>query len=108
MLLRVTGPGRRIRSVYSWFAEAPPKDGDRHWREGRSALELAGALCRFTQPSMPAEMVDALASHPDTAGFETWDAIPELVTPLPLKGEGRNHDLVAVGLAGTTPTLIGV
>jgi hypothetical protein len=57
---------------------------------------------------MPVETADALDSHPDTAAFQPWDAIPELVTPLPEAGEGRNHDLVATGVASNVPTLIAI
>jgi len=106
--LRLTGPGGSIRTPWSWFAEAPPKDGERHWKDGRSALELARAWCRSSQPQPPAEFLEALGNHPDTAGFTAWDAVAELVTPLPLPGEGRNHDLAVVGVTGGIPTFVGV
>ncbi len=106
--LRAVGPGKPIRTPWSWFAQAPPKDGDRHWREGRSALELARAWCRGTSPCQPRERVETLEKHPLTLGFEAWDVVPELVTPLPFPGEGRNHDIAAIGVVDVVPTFVGV
>lgn len=106
--LRITGPGEVIASEQTWFSAAPPKKGELQWQAGSSALELARAWCR-PRPAPPVEMLAALDSHPDTAGFEVTDAIAEQITPLDLeRGEHRNHDLVAVGSAGAGPLLVAV
>lgn len=59
-------------------------------------------------PLVPQEMAELLLSHAltrDSAFSEGW---PELKTPLPFPGEGRNHDLVLVGEAGGTRFLCSV
>lgn len=107
--LSVRGPGRPITDVVSWFEAAPPKQGARHWKPGRSALELANAWCRTRTPSMPAELVDVLASDRATRGFDPFIVLPEHITPLDgFRGEARNHDLVAIGMVGSTRTLLAV
>lgn len=107
--LRITGPGDAITGVWTWFCAAPPKKGERQWKAGRSAMELANAWCRGVTPAPPREMLDALDSHPDTAGFVAWDATAELTTPLDAqRGETRNHDLVVCGHANGTPVLVAV
>lgn len=73
----------------SWKQQRPPKKGDLQWRDGRSAKELAKYMTGAF-PAVPAEIEDALKTLvPGNATFD-WDA--EYVTPLPGKGEGRNHD----------------
>jgi len=72
---------------------------DYHWKEGRSAMELAKSWFRNDALSPPQELSSLLHSHPRTNQIELTEGIPELVTPLPERGNGRNHDLA---LKGTT------
>lgn len=107
--LRAMGPGGGIASAWSWFAAAPPKGGDRQWKRKHSAMELALAWTTSGYVAVPDDVARVLDSHPDTAGFVALDVLPEHVTSLDeYRGEGRNHDLVAVGRAAAGPTLLAI
>ncbi len=67
-----------------------------HWKPGRSAVELARAWFRCASPSMPGEVRDILQADGIFPDVVVQEAVPELVTPLPERGEGRNHDLWAL------------
>ena len=41
--------------------------------------------------------MSVLLSHPRLRGLKLFQGIPELVTSLPERGEGRNHDLWLLG-----------
>ncbi len=64
-----------------------------HWQPGRSAMELARSWFRGGTLSCPRELTELLQSHTITADAELIEGQPEFVTPLPERGEGRNHDL---------------
>jgi hypothetical protein len=107
--LRAHGPGKEIASVWSWFAAAPPKRGDRQWKPKHSAMELARAWTTGGQVAVPDDIRRVLDSHPDTRHFVALDVLPEHVTPLDeYRGEGRNHDLIAIGRAAAGPTLLAI
>jgi hypothetical protein len=59
-------------------------------------------------PICPREIADLLASHPCTAGLTLVKGIPEYVTTLPERGEGRNHDLLLIAEGGRGRTVISV
>jgi hypothetical protein len=83
-----------VIDVESWQQHCPPKKGDLQWRDGRSAKELAKYITE-SLPAVPAEIESVLKTIvPMDATFD-WDA--EYVTPLPGKGEGRNHDGILYG-----------
>lgn len=71
-------------------------------------MELARAWFTSPVPIVPAEVAELLASHNLTRGAVIEEAWPELKTPLPYPGEGRNHDLVAIGKVGDTRLLLAV
>lgn len=58
-------------------------------------MELARAWCPASGPACPADITALLASHELTRNIQIEEARPEHVTPLPERGEGRNHDLWA-------------
>ena len=93
------GKGREIRSVDDWFAQAPPKQGIKHWADGRSAKELAKAWFPVPgDPQMPPELRSLLESREDTSGIIFDKGEPERVTIFDdCGGEGRNADLVLWG-----------
>ncbi len=64
-----------------------------HWKPGRSAMELARAWLRDGPPACPAEVRALFDSHEATRGIVLKNGRPEHLTPLPERGEGRNHDL---------------
>jgi len=91
MDLRLTRPdGSAIRDWREW---SPPKQ-QKHWRAGRSAVELARAWFTTTTPQIPTEFLALLSSSPLLEGLSELTGVPEFVTSLPEQGEGRNHDLV--------------
>jgi hypothetical protein len=92
--LIITGPdGGQIKD---WRAWTRPKK-DYQWRAGRSAMELARAWFTSPTPTCPREICDLLASLPRGTGLRLVTGLPEHVTPLPERGEGRNHDLLLYG-----------
>ena len=88
--LKITLNGSEITDWRKW---ARPKQKV-HWKGGRSAMELARAWFTAPSPVCPHEIADLLATHPVTANLTLEEAHPEYVTPLPERGEGRNHDLL--------------
>jgi hypothetical protein len=99
-----------IYSVEDWFRVAPPKEGHRQWKDGRSAKELAKAW--FPQPGaphIPVDLISLLNSHPDLTKTEILKGTPELKIPLDnFRGETRNADLVFVGKRGESKVSINI
>ena len=90
--------GQQICSVEDRFHVAPPKMGSKHWKDGRSAKELAKAFCARGVPSVPAELLDLLASCDQLGDVQLTQAWPEHKIELDSYwGETRNADLAAVG-----------
>ena len=81
--------------INSWDEWTRPKR-DYQWKPGRSAQELARAWFRAGVVSVPVEFRELLGSHERFHEIELIRGTPELVTPLPQRGEGRNHDLALV------------
>lgn len=98
---------RKQRAITDWRHWTPPK-GEGQWRAGRSAMELARSWFTAPVPVVPAAIAALLDSHPDSRGATLTDGWPELVTPLPYPGEGRNHDLGAIGTVGSRRLLLAV
>lgn len=75
-----------------WFKECPPKRMDIHWKDGRSAKELARYMTR-NFPKIPQELFCILNNY---ASSDEILIAPEYVTNFESKGfgkgEGRNHD----------------
>ena len=93
--------------ITDWRAWTRPKR-DYHWRAGRSAMELARAWFVSPVPVCPTEIASLLDSHPGTAGVTLTKGIPEHVTSLPERGEGRNHDLLLLGHVGPGSIVISI
>ena len=82
-----------ITTVEQWKQFAPPKDKEKHWKDGRSAKSLAQFMTDKNQ-------VKKLESILNELGYETKGIIsctPEANTALPGTGNGRNHDLLMIG-----------
>ena len=60
-------------------------------------MELAKAWFRPGVLTVPDEFQVLLGSNSRLDGLQLVSGTPELVTPLPERGEGRNHDLALVG-----------
>lgn len=109
-IIRFHKSGSFIRSVADWFRLAPPKEGLRQWKDGRSAKELAKAW--FPQPGspqVPAELIALLNSSSDLINTEILEGTPEHKIPLDnFRGETRNADLVLVGKRGNSKISINI
>jgi hypothetical protein len=89
-MLTLTRPdGALIVKWETWTR--PKKEG--HWKPGRNAMELARSWFLNDILSPPEELMRLLLSEESLQDLRLLRGVPELVTPLPMKGEGRNHDL---------------
>lgn len=98
--LRSSG-GEAITSVEEWLRLAPPERGEAHWKDWRSAKELARAWFRSGEARVPRELSALLESNSSTKGMVVERAIAEM----PLRfdnffGNPRKSDLVLFGHAG--------
>jgi len=99
---------KEIRSVDDWFLYAPPKMGARHWKDGRSAKELARSWFRNNLAKPPEELVVLLEAR-FGRGTTFHDVKPECTVQLDeFDGEQRNCDLVALCKLGTSRAVIHV
>jgi len=93
-MLKLTKPdGSPITQYQEWTR--PKKEYQ--WKAGRSAMELAKSWFRNDHPQPPDELFSLLHSVPRLKNLQITSGCPELVTPLPERGEGRNHDLALKG-----------
>jgi hypothetical protein len=90
-----------------WQDWTPPKQAH-HWKEGRSAMELAHSWFRSGTLQCPPELQALFATNPSTANIEIDEGHPEFVAALPERGEGRNHDLMLKAHTHTEPCVICV
>jgi len=92
--VRIHKGGHDIHSIDDWFEYAPPKMRERHWKDGRSAKELARSWVRKGYACPPEEM--RLLLEATFNGEITFHkAKPECVIELDdFPGENRNCDLV--------------
>lgn len=96
MHFQIQKAGHEIRSVEDWFKYAPPKMGERQWKDGRSAKELARSWFRDSIPNPPDELV-ALLEAKFGSGIIFDEAKPECIIELDdFVGEQRNCDLVVL------------
>lgn len=82
--------------ITRWEMWTRPKK-DYQWKPGRSAMELAKAWFRQSEISPPGELLQLLYSSERLTDLHLLRGIPEHVTSLPERGEGRNHDLWLLG-----------
>jgi hypothetical protein len=106
--MRVSKSGHEIRSVEDWFKYAPPKMGSRHWKDGRSAKELARSWFRKGCATPPEELCLLLERAFGTE-IVFDEARPECIIDLDdFRGEHRNCDLVVLCRAGTRRIAINI
>jgi hypothetical protein len=100
--------GHDILSVDDWFKYAPPKMGERHWKDGRSAKELARSWFR-TEFASPPEELRLLLEGAFLTEMEFDEARPECIIELDdFRGEHRNCDLVVLCRAGKQRIAINI
>ena len=106
MYLKKTG----VYDEQIWKSKYAPMGGDTHWKEGRSAMELARYMTAHL-PYAPYEIERALSTLTDKEAVFDWAG--EYVTKLPGTGEGRNHDAIMrnddvfVGIEGKADESLG-
>lgn len=110
MILKNNG----ITNSALWKKNAPPMGGDKQWKAGRSAKELAEYITN-NFPDMPKDIEDILLNFTNKNAEFDWSA--EYVTNLTSfglgRGEGRNHDAflwnsdVVVGIEGKADEPLG-
>lgn len=91
--------------IEDWRQWTRPKEAGQ-WKAGRSAMELARAWFTSTQPLCPPEVTSLLESNDGTKDLQFLEGKPEYVTPLPERGEGRNHDLVMWATRGEEKAIL--
>ena len=92
--LELKKKGKQINSVDDWYSVAPPKSPSLHWKDGRSAKELAKYMTS-TKGYMPKEIEDILVKLGCNPNI-TFYGEPEAVTSLESRGGGRHHDLLLI------------
>ena len=103
-----------IINLESWFKISPPMGGEKQWKDGRSAKELARYMTSV-YPTVPKEIEKSLSCF--VAENSEFDWAAEYVTefqPFGLgRGEGRNHDAfmfnseIVVGIEGKADESLG-
>lgn len=93
----------------AWREHCPPRGGSKQWKRGYSAAESAAAWFRCGAPHVPRELLALFASVSATRSLRLATALPETKTQLDLfPGEGRNHDVLALGVAEGQRTVVAV
>lgn len=87
--------GNQINSVDDWYNYAPPMDKDKHWKDGRSAKELANYIIGG-EGYLPQELDDILEKDIKCQQDIILEGEPEAITGLKSRGQGRTHDLLLV------------
>lgn len=103
-----------ITDVDSWKVKKPPMRGEKQWKCGRSAMELARYMTE-SYPNVPDEIQQVLIRFTDSKAEFDWEA--EYVTSFSSyglgSGEGRNHDAfmynndVVIGIEGKADEPLG-
>jgi|1185.fasta_scaffold23055_2 hypothetical protein len=91
-----------LDTVELWYRFAPPKT-TKHWRSGRSAMEMAKAW----RGGMPPEVQNVLGATP-LAAFVPEVGCPEDQTRFDQYAQPRRHDLLIRGRVGAEPSLLDV
>ena len=98
-VFKIESKGNIIESVDRWFEYAGPTRGSDHWKDGKSAKELAKFIIEDDGGNKILEYLEI--------SFDGLvNCYPEYTTRLPAKGGNRNHDLLLV--AEDNSFLIGV
>ena len=97
--------GRSIHSVDEWRDHAGPASAE-HWKDGRSAKELAKA---WIKGDGSAALVRLLDTQSQTAGLVIEQAVAEAQVAFDsYPGGKRNHDLLIKGRVAGGPIVIGL
>lgn len=85
----------QITDLDTWFKYAPPMGGDKQWKDGRSAMELARFLTQ-NYPNVPQVLSDVLTFFTSPSAIFTWAGEHETSFAKHGlgRGTGRNHDAI--------------
>lgn len=100
--------GREIDSVGDWLIKAPPAKGEEHWKDGRSAKELAKAWIGSGKPSVPREFQELAEQSPCFSSPVDIDAIAEKPTRLDHRSGPRYHDLLLRCVSNGERVVVGI
>lgn len=99
--------GHKLKTLADWKAHAPPKDPDKQWVDGRSAVEAAKAWLEVPG-AIPPEL-DLLLRGAAGIGALTVERIePEALLPFDSRSGPRNADIAIVARDETGPIAITV
>lgn len=107
-MVKVFGAGgKTIASLDDWFLHAPPARGARHWKDRRSAKELARLWSHADD--LPADLLELLNTSKNFNLFMVDAAFAEFETALDqFRGGKRNHDLLIVGHGKIGKALVAI
>lgn len=98
---------QQIETLEDWRRFAPPAS-DIHWKEGRSACELARAWVK-NGPAVPNEVLSLFSSSDVLSKLQFLRAHAEYLTKFEDTPNGpRNHDLLVEAALGEQRVLIGI
>lgn len=101
--------GSNGNEITEWKTWERPQDEAKQWVEGRSAMEIAKAFFRSSQPALPPPLLALLATHPAFSGFVASEVRPELETNLPPTSRGpRHHDVWIRGAVAGRRVVLGI
>jgi len=102
--------GKSITSMDEWLEYSPPTHKELHWKDGRSAKELAKFWMNRNGESfvIPNELQSLFNSNPVTSELMVESIIPEYKTELDTFGKGRIHDLLLIGKKRDYPIVVSV
>jgi hypothetical protein len=97
--------GEAIRNLDEWLERAPPRRHEKHWRDRRSAKELARG---WVDGVVPTEVRALLDTNASTRGLRVERVIAEWPTRLDGFGGPRMNDLIVIGECDGGRVLIAV
>jgi hypothetical protein len=93
-----------IENIDEWKELCPPEKGDVHWKDGRSARELAKEWIR----NRGNNLIKLLEQSNDFKGVNLIKASPEYESRFDKFGRGRVHDLLLLGRQSEKNVIVSV
>lgn len=97
----------KINSLDEWLQKCPPGQEQKHWKNGRSAKELAKYWCK-NPAVVPFEFEELLKKSKEFADIRIVIGSPEYETGFDRFRKGRKHDLLLIGEQKNKKTVIGI
>lgn len=107
-LMTVFKNGNELRTLADWKEHGHPKS-EKHWQEGRSAMEAARFWLSARSPALPGSVDKLVQNHPSFGSVAQWSGEPEARMPFDsFAGEPRNADLLVTARDSNGEYLIAV